>query len=137
MQHRHAGPDQQEAHPLVMPASNFLLDDGIMVWFDGPEWDDVAKIAFEDAAKEIKNAAQSNAIWEDQTGQAREGLDTSVELLNGEVVLTLYHTVDYGLWLEVIQNGRFGIIMKTLEIQAPKAFRTAEARIASARSGRG
>ena len=117
-------------------ASRILIDDGIALWFDGPEWDDVATEAFEAAADEVKATAQRNAIWEDRTGDARAGLETSVENHNGEVVLTLYHTVEHGLWLEVIQNGRFATIMPTLEQTAPRVFTEAETKISTARAGR-
>lgn len=112
-----------------------LINDGVILWFDGPEWDHIAAEAFEDAADQVRETAQWNAPWEDRTGEAREGLQTKVEANNGEVILTLFHTVEYGLWLEVIQNGRFGVIMPTLEQQAPIAFKAAEARIANARRG--
>lgn len=118
-----------------MPEDRFLIDDGIIAWFDGPEWDQVAMEAFQDASNDVKQEAQDNAPWEDQTGDARSGLDTAVENDHGEIVLTLFHTVEYGLWLEVIQNGRFAIIMPTLEHSAPKIFQNAEARVASARQG--
>lgn len=117
-------------------ASQMLIDDGIAVWFDGPEYDDVARQAFEEAADDVKNAAQMDAPWDDRTGDARAGLDTKVEMSNGEIVLTLFHTVEYGLWLEVIQNGRFATIMPTLESYAPRAFNLAEAKVAQARRGR-
>lgn len=117
--------------------SRVLLWDGIAAWFDGPEWDDVATEAFEEAAKDIQNAAQGGAIWADQTGDARNGLKADVENQGGVIVLTLFHTVEYGLWLEVIQNGRFAIIMKTLEEHADSAFKMAEDRVSTARSGTG
>lgn len=119
-----------------MNNSRVLIDDGIIVWFDGPEWDSVVAEAFQDAAEDIKTAAQQGAPWADRSGDARAGLDTSVESNNGEIVLTLFHTVEYGLWLEVIQNGRFATIMPTLEEYAPRAFSIAEAKVSESRSGR-
>lgn len=113
-----------------------LIDDGIAVWFDGPEWDEVARQAFEDAAQQVADAARSNAIWEDQTGDARAGLEAKAEIIGGDVVLTLYHTVDYGLWLEVIQNGRFGIIMKTLQEESPRILSDTADKVSTARQGR-
>lgn len=120
-----------------MPTSDrVIVDDGIAVWFDGPEWDEVARQAFEDAATQVADTARSNAIWEDQTGDARAGIEAQASIDNGDVVLTLYHTVDYGLWLEVIQNGRFGIIMKTLEEQSPRILQDTADKVAAARQGR-
>lgn len=121
-----------------MPSNNsrMLIDDGIMLWFDGPEWDVIAEAAFEEAKDDIVSEAQRNAPWADRTGDAREGLEATVKNEKGEVVLYLYHTVEYGLWLEVIQSGRFATIMPTLERMGPTLMKRAEAEIANARSGR-
>jgi hypothetical protein len=59
--------------------------------------------------------AKANAPWTDRTGNARNGLDVAVENDGNALIMELFHTVDYGLWLEVIQNGRFAIIMPTLQ----------------------
>jgi hypothetical protein len=68
-----------------------------------------------DMAREVQAYAQQNAPWTDQTGAARNGLTTDVYREGDTVVLQLYHTVDYGVWLETIQNGEYAIIMPTLE----------------------
>jgi len=115
--------------------SNYIIDDGIIVWFDGPEWDEVAAAAFERASDQILAAAQSDAPWADRTGAARSGLDVTVDSNGGEITLDLFHTVDYGLWLEVIQNGRFATIMPTLERYAPQIFADASAEVREARKG--
>lgn len=78
--------------------------------------------AVEEIAPEILDYAQFNAPWSDRTGAARAGLDVEVYEEFGFVVLDLFHSVDYGLWLEVIQNGRFATIMPTLEIFAPEVM---------------
>lgn len=121
---------------MASSGSNFIIDDGIILWFDGPEWDAVAEQAFQEASGEVLTAAQRDAPWQDITGDARSGLETKVTNDQGEIVLTLYHTVDYGLWLEVIQNGHFATIMPTLERYSPKIMRNATSKIAKARKGR-
>lgn len=68
-----------------------------------------------DLAPRILQAAKRDAPWEDRTGKARAGLDVDVDVDGDQVVIQLYHSVDYGLWLEVIQSGRFATIMPTLE----------------------
>lgn len=102
--------------------SQFLIWDGIILWFNGPDFTDDAEQELQDAAADILQYAKNNAPWQDQTGAARQGLGVEVTKSFGEVVLNLYHTVDYGLWLEVIQNGRFATIMPTLEHYAPIVF---------------
>lgn len=116
-------------------SSRMLMQDGILVWFDGPDWDVIAEQAFQEASEELLQAAQRDAPWEDRSGDARDGLRVSVENIKGEVVLTLFHTIEYGLWLEVIQNGRFATIMPTLERYASKVMRNAEMKIAKSRRG--
>lgn len=69
----------------------------------------------EHIAQSMLSDAQMNAPWTDRTGAAREGLEVDVANEGDEVVVTLAHTVDYGIWLETIQSGRFAIIMPTLE----------------------
>lgn len=112
------------------------IDDGIIVWFNGPEWDEVAKEEFETARSQVQTHAQSHAIWEDRTGDARELLNTQVFENDGSVFLELAHGVEYGYWLELIQNGRFAIIMPTLEAIGPQVMGKAVARIARARQGK-
>jgi hypothetical protein len=73
-----------------------------------------------DVAVEALDYAKANAPWNDRTGDARAGLDTSVQWEGDTIVWDLYHQVDYGLPLETIQNGRFAIIMPTLEIYSAK-----------------
>jgi hypothetical protein len=69
----------------------------------------------ESIAQQVVAAAQSNAPWADRTGAARDGLEVEVSKEGGDIVITLGHTVEYGVWLETIQSGRFAIIMPTLE----------------------
>lgn len=77
----------------------------------------------EDFAREVQEYAQANAPWADQTGAARAGLTADVYREDKAVILQLYHTVDYGLYLETIQAGRFAIIMPTLEAFSAEIMR--------------
>lgn len=78
-------------------------------------------------AQEIQAAAQSDAPWSDRTGEARAGLEASVNREGDVVSIDLYHTVDYGQWLETIQSGRFAIIMPTLEAYADRVMEAVNA----------
>lgn len=67
-------------------------------------------------ARQVKEYAQKHAPWEDHTGKARDGLDTIVELKpNGEVSLVLFHTEEYGVYLENANGGAYSIIIPTME----------------------
>ena len=115
--------------------STMIIQDGIIAWFDGPEWDDVVADIFKDSEEKLSSKAKTNAPWEDQTGEARAGLEAKATHDGGLITLSLYHTVEYGLWLEVIQNGRFATIMPTLEQEATGIFREAGQAVARARQG--
>lgn len=112
--------------------SSYEIQDGIMAWFSGAgAIAENAEETFQQAADGVLSYAKANAPWVDRTGDAREGLSVEVYSEGGDVILELFHTVDYGLWLEVIQNGNFAIIMPTLEQFAPMIFADAGARITS------
>lgn len=70
--------------------------------------------------------AKANAPWADRTGEARSGLDVEVASEGDEIILTLFHTVEYGKWLETIQAGSLAIILPTLEIYGPEIKRRIE-----------
>lgn len=76
-----------------------------------------------DVAIEALDYAKDNAPWADRTGNAREGLDVDVYEEGDTIVWEMFHSVDYGLYLETRWNGRFAIIMPTLELFAPKIGR--------------
>lgn len=84
-----------------------------------------AEQSFQNSADELLRQAQTGAPWEDRTGMARWGLGVDVYTVGNDVYLDLYHTVDYGEWLETIQNGRFAIIMPTLEAYGPAVIENA------------
>ena len=106
-------------------------------WFDGllpvllllDDMEDKALETFEERQWDVLGYAQANAPWNDRTGAARDGLGTEVYEEDGEIYLELYHSVDYGQWLEVIQNGRFAIIMPTLEAFADEIFSDAGGKV--------
>lgn len=76
----------------------------------------------EKGADDIREYAQNNAPWTDRTGAARDGLSTDVFEEGGFIVIELYHTVEYGVWLELIQDGAYAIIMPTLEVMGPEVL---------------
>lgn len=64
--------------------------------------------------------ARNDAPWQDQTGNARSGLQVDVIILQKYVyALVLYHTVKYGIWLEVRFAGKNAIIGPTIRAYYP------------------
>lgn len=70
-------------------------------------------------AGEVQQYAQDNAPWEDRSGDARAGLTATARHRLNYYYIDLYHTVDYGIWLEIRWEGRFAIIKPTLEHYGP------------------
>ena len=112
-----------------------IVEDNIIKWYDGPEWDDVAMQEFETAESQLEETMRANAEWVDRTGAARAGLTARATQEPGIVTMTLEHTVSYGYWLEVIQNGRFAILGPTMETHGRRLTYNAWRRIKNARKG--
>lgn len=66
-------------------------------------------------AAEMEEWAKANAPWQDRTGAARAGLHATVEETGQIGTITLAHGVDYGLWLEIANGGRFAIIAQAID----------------------
>lgn len=88
-------------------------------------------------AEDIKRYAQDNAPWDDRTGDARAGLDTQVDHHGFRVDIYLFHTVDYGIWLEIRWGGIYAIIIPTLEHFEGETWQHFDGMIGAATLGRG
>lgn len=68
-------------------------------------------------APRVQDAARKGAPWTDRTGNARNGLfaEYDGDLVGDQHVVRLYHTVPYGIWLEVRWAGKYAIILPTIQ----------------------
>lgn len=70
-------------------------------------------------ATQMQDSAKANATWEDRTGNARTGLFGTSEADFAQHIVTIYlshsATIDYGIWLELANEGRYSIVMQTME----------------------
>jgi hypothetical protein len=67
-------------------------------------------------AKDIQTYARDNAPWEDATGNAREGLQADTDFnAAGDHAIYLFHTEEYGVFLENANGGAYAIIIPTME----------------------
>ncbi len=67
-------------------------------------------------APQIEADMKSNAPWTDQTANARQTLQCFVyEEREGVLVLVAKQEMEYGVWLELKNGGRFAIVIPTLE----------------------
>ena len=73
-------------------------------------------------AGQTEDYAKMHAPWNDQTGNARNGL--AARAVNGPGVgaIVLYHQVPYGIWLETRWSGRYQTIVPTLMHIGPQVF---------------
>lgn len=62
---------------------------------------------------------KTNAPWTDQTGAARNGLHAKVQSTPVTIGIVLYHSVPYGVFLEVRWDGRYAIIVPTIQEFGP------------------
>jgi hypothetical protein len=56
---------------------------------------------------------RTDASWTDRTGNARAGLRARKVGGGDEFTLVLFHTMDYGYWLEVAHDGKYAVIGPT------------------------
>lgn len=73
-------------------------------------------------AQQVQSYARSNAPWNDQTGNARNGLFGDASRVGESHVITLYHTMPYGVWLEIRNSGRYEIINPTIQLFGPRVM---------------
>ena len=74
-------------------------------------------------AEEATQWMRQEAPWTDRTGAARAGLHVDVNQAPAVLAeLTFSHGEDvpYAIWLEVANQGRFGIISKSVDYWGPK-----------------
>jgi hypothetical protein len=64
-----------------------------------------------------------HAPWTDRTTNARNGLFGRAFTNPDHYVIVVYHTMPYGIWLEVRSNGRYAIILPTIETVGPRVMR--------------
>ena len=102
---------------------DFKLDDielhGKLEQF-GPTVNKYITLTTDFAAPAATKEMKQKAPWTDRTSAARNGLNASTDHSGTSAIgfakhtVTMAHGVDYGIWLEVIQNGKYQIIMPTV-----------------------
>jgi hypothetical protein len=85
-----------------------------------PKVDAGVDLAFDLMESEAETELRTNAPWHDNTGNARGGLRATHQAEPMVVHrLVMYHTVDYGYWLEIRWSGKYAIIGPTMFDIAP------------------
>jgi hypothetical protein len=63
----------------------------------------------------LEHYAKSHRPWTDRTGNARQTMFSVSEMAGDVVRLYLSHGMEYGKWLELCNNGKYAVVMRTLE----------------------
>lgn len=90
-------------------------------------------------SNEAQNDMRIHAPWNDQTGNARQGLfaqagsedsaggrDAAGRFTKGgsKKFIVLYHTMPYGIWLELKHEGQYAIILPTIQSHGPEVMKS-------------
>lgn len=70
-------------------------------------------------AGDLEGQMRVKAPWTDRTGVARASLFSDVRLGPDELSIILAHGVDYGVYLELANNGKYAILWPTATANAP------------------
>jgi hypothetical protein len=68
----------------------------------------------EQYAARMEAYAKANKRWQDRTGNARQGLFGYSIMRDQSLITRVAHTVDYGVYLELANQGRFAILLPTV-----------------------
>ncbi len=72
----------------------------------------------------VQDYARDNAPWTDRTSNARNGLFARAYSTVRSHGIVLYHTLPYGIWLEVRWGGKYRIIVPTIQRQGVVVMRS-------------
>ncbi|MBT9157006.1 MAG: hypothetical protein DDT37_02011 [Firmicutes bacterium] len=65
-------------------------------------------------AGQLEGRVKKNAPWTDRTSNARNGLFGSTEVRGDTVYIRVAHSMEYGVFLELANDGRFAILKPTV-----------------------
>ena len=89
----------------------------------------IARNALEEQAQITEQRMKTEALWQDQTGNARRELRCRV-FDNGTVLrFQAAHGVPYGLFLEHAHMGKYAILQRTVRSQWPVALKAVAAAV--------
>ena len=72
-------------------------------------------------ASKIQSEMKIKRVWTDRTGAAKALLNVKVSQPDLNTIrLTLAHGVDYGIWLELANEGNYAIIKPTINAEGPR-----------------
>lgn len=80
---------------------------------------DAAWTTAQRSAPDVESYMKTEAPWQDQTSNARNGLIARAFKEGTTVGIDLAHSVSYGIYLEAKWSGRYAIIQPTIDHMGP------------------
>jgi hypothetical protein len=78
------------------------------------------------AGASMQGYARTAAPWQNRTGNARQGLRGGMYKEDKDIFAYIAHSVDYGIFLELCNDGKYAILEKTRDKFASEARKGAE-----------
>lgn len=72
----------------------------------------------------VESFMRTNAPWTDRTTNARNGLNAKAISGDGKYAIVCFHTMPYGPWLELSNNGKYRIIVPTIVHEGREVMKT-------------
>lgn len=104
---------------MAKPAFHFEGDLTARINTMGPKVKRAMDAAAAYTATHAEGYMKDNAPWTDRTSAARNGLGTQVVVSTNKVAIVLFHTVAYGVFLELRWDGKYAIIEPTMAAAGP------------------
>lgn len=101
----------------------------LLDWYADVVYQGLVALAHRYAA-EIEAWMKANAPWTDRTGNLRRSLYAEVLELAQEIVLGFDYGLDYGVYLEFSNQGRFAVIAPALDHFGPRIWADVQALVA-------
>lgn len=102
-----------------MDSSNLIKNLSIME----SRVDKAIKVKAEVAAAKLQTQAREEAPWTDRTGDARKRMISYVSQEKKGYRINLAGGVEYALWLELANEGKYAIIEPTIRLKSPEIIK--------------
>lgn len=76
--------------------------------------------------QKIQQCAQENAPWTDRTGAARERLKYNSDIDENGLVISIFHQMEYGIYLELCNNEKYAILKNARDATLPEFIEAAK-----------
>lgn len=77
-------------------------------------------------AKDMESYAKSHIPWTDKDSDAKDKITGQSQNLGTKVRCSISHGVDYGIYLEMCNEGKYSILKPTIDAVGPKAVKGLE-----------